>query len=293
MRAGMRGLTGMVVVAATLLAAVAGGLGGDVRRGVVRGPGAGGVNRRVAPEAGAFDHRAQPDGDPTSSTELTRAPRSCSSHAAPLGPAHDAFLATRPTGSSTPPPGTAHHRARDLALRGQIAHGPTIRTSDDVAGRSGRDRTTAIIRLRKAAPGAGASGASSARRARRLALERVARRLCDQHERISTGASPATRRRSARARPRGSPTAIRSPSMVIFGTRVTVTDTSAPTPQGRRPAPRGRLAAAERRRSTYDASDNDRHPQRAGSRSAGARRVPRGRATTGVPLRARTSPAAG
>ena len=76
-------------------------------------------------------------------------------------------------------------------------------------------------------------------------------------------------RDSARARPRGSPTDYPLATMVIYGSRRDHHRHAGPDPEGRRvrcsrPAGGGRATVL-----TYDASDNDRHPQRpAGDRRA-------------------------
>ena len=258
----MRGLAGMVVAAAALLARVPTASAGTYDVVSCGAPGAGGVNARVAPELGGV---RPVDGDPNDPPDpgslRDRGPvpaRSCWSARRPRPATHRSSPAA--TGSSTRLPA----RGSPASRRGGSASGcgpaPTIpdRQDGDQGDPGGSSPATTAR---------SSSAASSARAAPRRPARSDARSAADRRRRAPPRA-PSTpinvgkislrrllRRRSVPRLPDGGSPNTPIAMVKVFGTRVTVTDNVRPTLKVGGRAARGRLAPAERR-VTYDASDS-------------------------------------
>ena len=285
----MRGLAGMVVVAAAMLAAVPVAVGGDVRRGRrATRPGAGGVNRAWRAEFGGFPPNVQPD--PSAYQVIDQCPTQL-------------FVSSAPPDGTTAPFLTSGNWVFDAPAGTRLTRletwrfGVRLRTNggDPDPGTDGdqgdpwrvwaRDDGAQIIGgvfgencSAPAGPSAAPSGVDSSMSAASRAVYGL------NVARIAYSVSCETLPNCTRTF-QNTPIA----TIKLFGTRVTVTDTTAPDARGRRPAARGRLAPAERPL-TYDATDNT--GIRAGRLDIGGRtpRDARRPATTASRRRATCSP---
>ena len=233
MRAGMRGLAGMVVVAATCWRGVPGGLGGDVRRGVVRRAGRGRRQPRVAagvrrlrppnvrsehPARLVRDRRPVPD---AAAGQLVRPPDGTT---APF--LHQRQLGLRRACRH------AHHPPRDVAVRRQAPH-ERRRSRPGPDGDQGdpwrvfaRDEGAQLI------GGVFGENCTAPRRRDRLLVRRrhaamsAASRAVVRHQRGEDRRTPSRARRSPDC-----PRAIQNTPIAtikVFGTRVTITDNIRP-----------------------------------------------------------------